>query len=142
MSKKNLNTTKENIAKLQDSFQKRNEAFCELSKYIKLQQHNLPQDFVTNWENCERVTEEIKTFEVEAIEEIPKKIKKACFLKKFQVVTSGMSMVQFSILIGLALFLTLFPDNNLNCPSSPSRYCKEDVSTFWSQERDGFLISY
>ena len=62
-----MNTTKnKKIVKLQESSRKRNEAWTELGKCVKLQQHNLPQEFVTDWENCERLAEEVKASEVKA----------------------------------------------------------------------------
>ncbi len=122
-----MKTISESVNKLNEASQKRGEFSRNLDEYISVHQDSLPQEIITAWGEFELLEKEAKTIEVEAIEEIEKKIKKARLLKKFHVVTSDLSMVQFLLLIGLALYLFFFPDNNLNCPGSPSRSCNEAV---------------
>ncbi len=122
-----MKTIKENITKLNEASDKRGEAWIELSRCLSVHQDSLPQEIITAWGGWELLEREAKTIEVEAREGIEKKIKKAGFLKRFHVVTSDLSMVQFLLFMGLALYLIFFPDNILNCPRVPSSSCQEAV---------------
>ena len=63
-----MNTTKnQNITKLKEASEKRNEAWTELNKYVNLQQHNLPQEIIDAWGGLERLELEARTIEAEAI---------------------------------------------------------------------------
>ena len=51
-----FNTTKnKKIIKLQESTQKRNEAWIEVDKCVSLYQHDLPQEFIDAWGGFERL---------------------------------------------------------------------------------------
>ena len=63
-----MSTTKnKKIIKLQESTQKRNEAWIEVDKCVSLYRHDLPQEFVDAWGGFERLAEEVEAIEVEAI---------------------------------------------------------------------------
>ena len=122
-----VKTINENITKLNESFQKRGEAWIELSRCLSVHEQNLPQELITAWGGFELFQREAKTIEAQAINGIEGKIKKARFFKKFDVVTENLSFAQFLLFAGFGLYIIFFPDNTLNCPGSPSRSCQEAV---------------
>ena len=69
-----MNTTNENIAKLQDNSNKRGEAWIELSRCLSVHEHNLPQELITAWGEFELLEREARTIEVEAIKGIEREI--------------------------------------------------------------------
>ena len=63
-----MSTTKnKKIIKLQESTQKRNEAWIEVDKCVSLYRHDLPQEFIDAWGGFESLAEEVEAIEVEAI---------------------------------------------------------------------------
>lgn len=69
-----MNTTNENIAKLHESFKKRDEAKVYLSEYFLANQDSLPQELVTAWVGFERLEKEAKTIETEVLTRIEREI--------------------------------------------------------------------
>lgn len=127
--------------KLQESTQKRNEAWIELNKCISLYQHDLPEEFINAWVRFERWEKEANRIEVEAIKGIEQEVgrlqnsnneeKKILALSNY--VLSKMLVLSFIVLIShlISLYLVGVPEPR---PVNPSfMTLRSNVNFSWAE---------
>ncbi len=106
-----MNTTNQ-LEKLKESSQKRDEVRRVWGEYLLTNQQNLPQELITAWGGFERLELEARTIETEAIKAIEPELEKAhsVIIKftKFDMVHRVFEVLLFSGMLGLTIFLIFY----------------------------------
>lgn len=101
-----MSTATNHIDKLQESFQKRDEAKVQLSEYFLIHQQDLPQELINAWGGFERLELEGRTIETEAIEGIEPELQKAqSVISKFKMANRVVEVLLFLGMLGCTIFI-------------------------------------